>query len=160
MQFKVPQNVQREDTIIGPITFKQLLILGIGGGITYAVYMLLATRYFIEIWLGPVLILGGLTVAFAFLKIHEMTFHQYLMSYIEFNFRAKKRIWSKGADTPFVASFQKASKKDTVKKEILKVKNQRNLNELTKILDSYGKSEMDEINKKEELEKIINVNYK
>ena len=35
MRFKVPQDVQREDTIIGPITFKQLIIMIIGGGIGY-----------------------------------------------------------------------------------------------------------------------------
>ena len=39
MQYKVPQDVQREDTIIGPLTLKQLGILGVGGGIAYGIYI-------------------------------------------------------------------------------------------------------------------------
>lgn len=31
MQYKIPQNVQIEDKIVGPLTLKQLIICGVGG---------------------------------------------------------------------------------------------------------------------------------
>ena len=36
MQFKIPQDVQRADKIVGPLTLRELIIVGIGGGFTYA----------------------------------------------------------------------------------------------------------------------------
>ena len=35
---KIPQNVYVEDRIIGPITLRHLIICGLGGGISYALY--------------------------------------------------------------------------------------------------------------------------
>ena len=84
MQFKVPQDVQREDTIIGPITLKQMVILGIGGGLAYGIYIGLSKSYFIEVWLPPVVIISGITLAFAFLKIHSLPFHIFLMNFLGF----------------------------------------------------------------------------
>lgn len=98
MQFKVPQNVQREDTIIGPITWKQLIILAIGGGIAYALYIgLYKAGYFIEVWLPPVLVVVVLTLVFAFLKIHELTFYTFLLYFLEYMILPKKRHFILGA---------------------------------------------------------------
>ena len=96
MQFKVPQDVQREDTIIGPLTLKQLGILGLGGGLAYAIYVSLAKSYFMEIWLPPVAIVGGLTLAIAFLKIHNLSFGFYIMYLVEYHLLPKKRVWTQG----------------------------------------------------------------
>ena len=84
MRFKVPQDVQRADRIVGPLTWKQLIILGVGGGICYGIYVSLAQKYFIEIWLPPLVIVGGITVALAFLKIHGLTFEHWILAFIEF----------------------------------------------------------------------------
>ena len=138
MQFKVPQDVQREDTIIGPITLKQLIILGIGGGITYGIYVSLAVTYFAEIWLPPVLIVGGLTLAFTFLKIHSLPFHRFLMNFIEYHLLAKHRIWIEGADRPFVSPFEKEEKKTPEKDEEVNKKENVNIKELTNIVDTAG----------------------
>lgn len=117
MQFKVPQNVQREDTIIGPITFKQLIILFGGGGLTYVIYSLLATKYFWEIWLWPVIIGTSLTLAFAFLKINERDFHVYLVNLLEHILIPKKRLWKQGSGETFVSPFSKLYVKKVKEKE-------------------------------------------
>ena len=141
MRFKVPQDVQRADQIVGPLTWTQLIILGAGGGICYAIYITLAEKYYIEIWLAPVVIVGGLTAAMAFLKIHGLTFERWLLSFIEYHFLPKKRVWKKGQAEPFVSYIQRkqvdkklkdaqANKKKTNKKKSIK--------ELGKILDSHG----------------------
>ena len=77
MRHKVPQDVQREDTIIGPITLRQLAILGGGGAIAYVIYVSLVKTYFWQVWLPPVIVVSGITLAFAFLKIHNLPFHNY-----------------------------------------------------------------------------------
>jgi PrgI family protein len=156
MQYKVPQDVQREDTIIGPITLKQLGILGGGGAVAYVIYVSLVKVYFWQVWLPPVIIVMGITLAFAFLKIHNLPFHKFLMNFIEYQILPRQRIWIQGTATPFISTFD--LHKETKKKEKPKIveKKQKSLEELTNIVDSHGKSE----SKKEGLNKIINQNYK
>ncbi|MBI2634547.1 PrgI family protein [Candidatus Peregrinibacteria bacterium] len=139
MQYKVPQNVQREDTIVGPLTLKQLIILAIGGGLAYATYISLSKAYIVSVWLPPTVILGLATLAFAFLKIHNLPFHEFLMNLLEYHILPRKRIWTQGADTPFISSFDK-EKMDIEKKKEIKFdkKPQKSLEEITKVLDTHG----------------------
>lgn len=167
-QYKVPQNVQREDTIIGPLTLKQLAILGIGGGIAYAIYVTLAKTYFIEVWLPPVAIVTIITLAFTFIKVYDLPFHIYLMSLIEYKILPKKRIWVQRSDKGFIPPQSK--KKEEKKVEEVEEKNKKTIEELTEILDTHGGSEKSTDNQKEiaenkikkhhELENIIKQNYK
>ncbi|MFA6305800.1 MAG: PrgI family protein [Candidatus Gracilibacteria bacterium] len=139
MQFKVPQDVQREDTIIGPLTLRQLAILGIGGGITYGIYMGLAKSYSMAIWLPPMVLVATITIAFAFIKIHNLEFSKFLMAYIEFNFLPRKRIWIQGGGYPFISPFetpyQAKKKKEIAKKMGAKIES---LKELSQVLDTHG----------------------
>src|SRR3990167_7012089 len=112
MQFKIPQNGQREDTIIGPITLRQLIILGIGGGIGYVIYLTLAKKYFIEIWLPPVLFVGLLTVAFAFVKIRNLSFLKYLLLLIVYNLIPRKRTWLKWSEDLFILGLNEPKKEE------------------------------------------------
>ncbi|MFA6992530.1 MAG: PrgI family protein [Candidatus Gracilibacteria bacterium] len=146
MQFKVPQDVQREDTIIGPITLKQLIILGMGGGLAYAIYVSLAKAYFVEIWLPPVAIVLALTVAFAFLKIYNMTFEKFLMSFFEYRILSRKRIWIQGAGKP--QYLPELIHKTRPQKMIKNTKNKKSLTELTSILDTHGSKELNEAESK------------
>jgi hypothetical protein len=95
MQFKIPQDVQRADTIIGPITFAQLGITLVGGAIDYAIYISLARDYYWYVWAPPVVIIGAITLAFAFLKINDMTFTRFLVYFYEYLFKPRDRVWKK-----------------------------------------------------------------
>lgn len=166
MQFKVPQDVQRADTIIGPLTWKQLIILAAGGGVCYAIYVGLAKEYFMEIWLPPIIIVGGLTAAMAFLKIHDLTFERFLLCFLEYHLLPRKRIWKKGQAEPFVSFIQRRAEDEKLKKaQAVKMdqKSQKSIKEISKVLDTYsGKLEEPEdittekAQKKQNLEKIIN----
>jgi len=163
MRFKVPQDVQRADQIIGPLTWKQLIILGAGGGICYAIYVTLAKDYHVEIWLPPIAIVGGLTLAIAFLQIHGLTFERWLMAFIEYHILPRKRIWRKGQAEPFVSYLERTvAEKDKKLEEAQNNKEQekksKSIKELSKVLDSYGGLEEEQAkkDKKEALNKIIN----
>lgn len=165
MQYKVPQDVQREDTIIGPVTLKQMGILGAGGAVAYVLYVSLVKAYFWQVWLPPVVIVAGITLAFAFLKIHSLPFHKFLMNFIEYQILPRQRIWIQGTGTPFISSFDRY--KEVKKKEKPKIveKKQKSLEELTNIVDTHGESgvkteEKTKDEKKEGLDNIINQNYK
>lgn len=135
MQYKVPQNVQREDTIIGPITFRQLIILFAGGGLTYVIYTILARNFYIEIWLGPVIIGSSLTLAFAFLKINEREFHIYILNLLLYTLTPKKRIWSKSSGDTFISPFSKIYVKKPKEEIEEPKKNPKDLEKIIKILD-------------------------
>lgn len=165
MQYKVPQDVQREDTIIGPLTLKQMIILGVGGGICYAIYVSLSKTYFLEIWLPPVVIISGITLAFAFLKIHSLPFHEFLMDFIEYHLLPRQRNWIQGTGTVFISPFEKIEKQEEKIQDIGPTKSKQSLKELTKVLDSKGESEieeekeLEESERKKQLDKLINQNY-
>ena len=163
MQYKVPQNVQREDTIIGPLTLKQMIILGIGGGISYAIYISLSKTYFMEVWLPPVVIISGITLAFTFLKIHSLPFHEFLMNFIEYHLLPRQRSWIQGTGV-FIPPFDDNKKKEEVSQIISPTKSNKSLQELTKVVDTPDESETEEkeltaSERKEQLDQLINQNY-
>lgn len=98
MQFRIPQDVQREDTIFLNVTFKQLLIMLIGGGISYSLYIILAKSGQSQMTsIVPALVLVFVTLAVAFLKIRDMTFLEAVLYYIEYSMKPKIRFWKMGA---------------------------------------------------------------
>mgnify|MGYP003346360286 CR=1 FL=1 len=70
---KIPQNVYIEDRIVGPLTLKQVIIVTIGGGFSYALWAMLSKTYGaisipiqVMVWLpalGCVMAALGLAVA-------------------------------------------------------------------------------------------------
>jgi len=144
MQFKIPQNVQIEDKIVGPLTFKQLITVGIGGGFAYLIYLNLADKYFAEVWLPPVAIITLITLAFTFVKPLGVTFSHYILLLIEFWMKPRKKMWVKGGGDVYVSVFTNMSTKPTKveKKAAKKHKRDRSklkdLNELSSILDNHG----------------------
>ena len=97
MQFKVPQNVQREDKIVGPLTLKQMIICAIGGTIGYGIFTALAKFYLWITWLPPVAIVTIITIAFAFVKPLDLSFTKWTLRWIEFSLLPRKRLWLKSS---------------------------------------------------------------
>lgn len=141
MQFKIPQDVQREDTIVGPLTMRQLIITAIGGGITYGIYTFLSNTYTWQVWGLPTLLLAAITIAFAFLKVHELSFTQYLISGMAYLFLPRKRVWIKGSGDP-VRTIEQPKITSTEKSQEQKKEKQedtiKKLDSLVSILDSKG----------------------
>jgi len=112
---------------------------------------------FMLAWLRPTLwrfgyhlsIVGGLTLAIAFLKVHNLSFGYYIMYLVEFNLLPKKRVWTQGTGTPFISPFETVTKKqETTTQSTDTSKPKKNLNELVNIVDSYGKNAEKELAEK------------
>lgn len=141
MQFKVPQDVLRPDKIVGFLTLRQLIIVAIGGGIAYSLYIILSKQYFIEIWLPPVLFVGSITAAFAFFKFHDIVFERLILIYIEYKFRPRARTWQKMYGDVTLSVLAPPLEKVAVaeKSPVLSAEDRKKkLEEITKVVDTYS----------------------
>lgn len=141
MQFKVPQNVQRADTIVGSLTFMQLIICAVGGGATYLWYSILSKDYTWPVWIIPVLVTASITISLAFVRIHELSFLQYAMSMFTYHYLPKKRIWIKGSADVITPLEDPKNNKIAEAEETKKEKQEatiKKLDSLVQILDSKG----------------------
>lgn len=89
MQFIVPQFIDVETKIIGPISVRQFIILLICGGIIFLLYKITSFWIFITGSAG-VLIFGSL---FAFVKINSQPFHLFMLNFIQTLKRPALRVW-------------------------------------------------------------------
>lgn len=139
MQFKVPQDVQREDRIVGPLTLRQLVICGIGFSISYGIYTVLGRDYELITSIIPVVIIGLITVVFAFIKPLDLVFERYILFFVESLILPHKRYWLKGTGDPSRFSYvPPVSIENNVKKENMEkgeLKKKKSLAELSQILD-------------------------
>lgn len=90
-KFIVPQFIDKEDQILGPITVRQFLIMLVGMFLIFIFYKLLQFVYFI---FASVMILavGG---TFAFLKINGQPFHIFFINMLQTVTRPALRVWDK-----------------------------------------------------------------
>lgn len=90
-QFVVPQFIDVEDKIFGPITTRQFLILLGSGLLIFVVYKLADFALFITM----LIIIGGLAIIFAFVKVNGQTFHYFLLNILQTTRKPSLRIWRK-----------------------------------------------------------------
>ncbi len=90
-QFVVPQFIDVEDKIFGPITTRQFIILLVTGLFLFLVYKLADFTLFIFL----TVVVGGLAVVLAFVKINGQPFHYFLLNIIQTVRRPGLRVWNK-----------------------------------------------------------------
>ncbi len=117
MRYKVPQKIDMEDRIVGPLTLAQFLYVMIGGMLIYACYQVFIFDNPIVFWVLSVPI-AIITVSMAFLKIQEEPFPKFLIHTLLFLTRAKKRVWMKGDTAQFRGKVFLEEKKTIIKEKI------------------------------------------
>lgn len=91
-QYKVPQNLDMQDRIVGPLTMYQFLYLVIGFMVVYAIFRSGSILLFILVGL-PIALLA---LALAFIKINDQPFLKFLLSLLGFLIKPKISIWHHG----------------------------------------------------------------
>jgi hypothetical protein len=91
MQFKVPQFIDIEDKVFGPLTFKQFAYLAGGAGFGYLSFHFLPL--IIAIFLGPAIV--AFALALAFMKYNEKPFIQVVESFIKYYSHSRLYLWRK-----------------------------------------------------------------
>lgn len=96
MQYQVPQFIEIEDKIFGPLTFKQFTYLVGGGGMSFMAYRFLPSFIALLIII-PIICLSG---ALAFYKINNKPFLDTIQSAIKYFLTNKLYIWKKVPNKP------------------------------------------------------------
>lgn len=108
MQYQVPQFIEIEDKIFGPLTFKQFLYVGGGAALGFIFWTMLPKIIAIVIG-GP---LVGFFMAAAFYKVNGRPFLMFVEGFIKYQLSSKLYIW------------RKTEKKIEKKKEEARIPNQ------------------------------------
>jgi hypothetical protein len=96
MRFQVPQFIEVEDKIFGPLTFKQFVYLGGGGGICVILFIFLP-KFLAIIFSLPV---AALALALTFYKVNDKPFINLLEAFFNYSLTHKLYIWKKEERTP------------------------------------------------------------
>jgi len=87
----VPQFIDVEDKIFGPITTRQFVILLSAALLLFIVFKLADTTLFIF----ALALIGGFSLILAFVKINGQAFHYFILNIIQTVRRPSRRIWQK-----------------------------------------------------------------
>lgn len=91
MQFQVPQFIETEDRIVGPLTIKQFLYVAIGSALCFLLFF----------YLNPVpwalfsLLIMGIAVSFAFLQINGRPLSVALISAASYYWKPRMYLWQR-----------------------------------------------------------------
>ncbi len=93
---KIPQNVYIEDRIVGPLTLRQVLMVTLGGGFSYAMWASVSKAYGvvalpiqIMVWIPAVI-----SVAFAFVRVNDVSMTRLVLLFLERLNKPALRTWS------------------------------------------------------------------
>ena len=110
MRFAVPQFIDVEDKIFGPLTFKQFVYLVGGAGLAYILWRTLPA--FIAILL--ILPVGGFAFALAFVKVNNKHFLDIVEAAVNYFLRDKLYLWKKELKKKKAEEADAAKKKEPV----------------------------------------------
>ena len=112
MQYSVPQFVDVEDKVIGPLTIKQFLWM-LGGSGTSLVLWFVLPKVLAVIVIIPLILLSA---AFAFYKVNGNPFYIYVANLFSFAIKPKTRVWKRDVDVK-VEIPKEATKKEVKEPE-------------------------------------------
>ncbi|MFA6158500.1 MAG: PrgI family protein [Candidatus Paceibacterota bacterium] len=92
MRFQVPQFIDVEDKIFGPLTLKQFIYLVGGAGLAYLAYALIGNLFISIIFILPII---GFALALAFYRINNKPFIGVLEAAFNYFTGNKLYIWKK-----------------------------------------------------------------
>jgi hypothetical protein len=135
-RFIVPQFIDVEPKIFGPLTVRQFVFVVFGGIIIF-----LSFRYAdISLFLFMTLLTASIVFLFGFLKVNGMFFHIFLLNVMFSLKRPALRVWQKRLSDNEVRMFLRkpSEEKQFDKKIVKKALNKSRLAELALVVDTRG----------------------
>jgi hypothetical protein len=104
MEYQVPQFIEVEDKIVGPLTLRQFIYLAGGAGLSVLIFL------YIPLWVGfPLIaIVAAFSAALAFYRINGKPFIQILEAGFNFLIGSKLFIWRHADRQPTPTPITKA----------------------------------------------------
>jgi len=116
MKYAVPQFIDVEDKILGPLTTRQFLIELVTIGFIFIAYKLFDFTLFLLIGI-PVFIIGSI---FAFTRINGQAFHYFVLNILLTTRRPAIRIWNKNPNDGELRDFMRQAPPPPPKPRIMK----------------------------------------
>jgi len=131
MDAKVPQNIDMEDKLFGPLTLVQFLYLLFGGMAIYLFNSWTQGSPFRIFFYPLALVVGLFACALAFVKIQQRPFIFFLISLVKYLSRPRMMTWHKADRAKMVKIVEKEEEKQDYHKTI----DPRRVSEVAQILD-------------------------
>ncbi|HPA25466.1 MAG TPA: PrgI family protein [bacterium] len=132
-QFVVPQFIDVEDKILGPITVRQFILIVVGGIIEILTLKFgdVAFFIFVTVLVAPTILLFG------FIKVYGYPFHSFLINVATSLKKPQLRVWNKNSSQEVVKEQEDKKIEETipVKKPLVSSR----LAELSLMVDTHGK---------------------
>lgn len=135
-QFTVPQFIDVEDKIFGPITVRQFLILLVAGLVVFIVFKV--TGGITALFVLTAVAVGGFAVILAFVTINGQAFHFFLLNIVQTMRRPKLRIWDKRYTRQELVDFMKPQEIITTEAVLVKTANPRHIRDLSLLVNTGG----------------------
>ena len=133
-QFVVPQFIEVEDKIFGPITIRQFLIL-LGAGML----IFLAFKYAdFTLFITVLAVVGGLALVFSFVKVNGQTFHYFLLNILQTTKKPSLRVWNKSYSKSELNYLRKEVIDEVMEKEVYKKVKNHHIRDLSLIVNTGG----------------------
>jgi len=113
-QFTVPQFIDVEDKIFGPVTARQFVILLVAGLVLFLFYKIADTTLFIF----ALATIGSSALILAFVKINGQSFHYFILNLIQTLRRPSRRIWYKSDTKEELEELRKSGRVEEVEKAV------------------------------------------
>jgi hypothetical protein len=137
-KYVVPQFIDNEDKILGPITVRQFLVLMAATAALFISYKL-APSMLVFVLLA--LLICGLAGTFGFLKIHTQPFHLFFINFLASQIRPGLRVWDKELTNDQLLEFIGLDKVTGAEVEVRNVKERptsSRLRDLTLVVNTGG----------------------
>lgn len=95
MQFQVPQFIETEDKIIGPLSLRQFIYIAVGAGISFSLY------FAVQVWVFAILsvIFLGASAALAFVQINGQPLVKIIIAAFHFYWSPQTYVWQPNQPT-------------------------------------------------------------
>ena len=137
MQFRVPQFIDLEDKVFGPLTLKQFGYVVGAGGVSFLIWTFVPIHFVAVLIIIPV---AGLFLALAFAKFNNRSFGEILESAFTYYTNAKVYTW-KQPEQKIETSVDRVVA-DTQKEIIIAKTNQDKIHDIALGLDVFERNKL------------------
>lgn len=99
MQYKIPVQIENEDTIFLGLSLRQIVIIMWGSGFGYMLFKSLEAGLGPQIAAVPLILCIIISLFVALFRNSEMTFLPFILNVLRLNLNTNVRVWSKGTDS-------------------------------------------------------------
>ena len=133
--YKIPQNVEAEDKLLGPLSFRQFIYALVGaGGIGMGIFLWQLSPFLSVIPLPLVIICAALALPLR----KDQPMETYLLAVLRYYLKSKRRIWNPDGTITYVEITAPQAVEEHLTKELAGKTAEERLDYLSRVMDTHG----------------------